>query len=355
MSLLITTCPGLEDVALRELNSLLSIKHSKIKPQGVQGRLIVEVWNNIENAILTLINRARTIHRVSVLLTAFKISRTSNGLNEIYNGILRCHQLNQYITPKTSFAIRAERLGRHEYTSIDIARIAGQAVIELTSTSSGSRPKVDLEHPNIIVRVDVVGETCLVSICTTGDESLHKRGYRVYNHPAALKPTIAYAMAMLSQIRAGSVILDPMCGGGTIPIECFFLDPSLLLYGMDISPKHVHGAKLNALAAGLIDKILFRVGDARKLDSEVNFDIDRIISNLPYGIRIGRRNILKNLYKGFLKSARKVLKDDGLITILTTELRLIKRIADEHGYLIREYRRIFHGNLSPFIIILEKT
>ncbi len=354
MSLLITTCPGLEDVSLKEIKKLIPIRNAKLKPQGVQGRLIIECGCALDNASLALNMNARTIHRVSILLCTFKLSRKYEGLNEIYKKLVNCN-LEDYITPHTTFAIRAERLGVHEYTSIDIAKVAGQAVIDSISLKYGSKPKVNLDAPAIILRVDVVGDSCLISICTTGDDSLHKRGYRVYDHPAALKPTIAYAIAMLSQIPQNGVVVDPMCGGGTIPIECYFLNKSLSIYGIDISPKHIHGAKLNALAAGILNEIKFIVGDARKLNELINFDVDRMISNLPYGIRIGRKHVLKTLYEKFLKSARQVLKDDGIITLLTTEYKLIKNVADNLKYTIKSYRRIFHGNLSPFIILLEKT
>ncbi|MCS7385944.1 MAG: class I SAM-dependent RNA methyltransferase [archaeon GB-1867-005] len=350
--LLLTTCPGIEDIALEEVSNLLTISEARIKPLGVQGRLIVECTENGDYASSLLNSKSRLLHRVSILLSTSKISRRTAGLNDIYDCILKSG-IEEYLNPHISFAVRAERLGSHEYTSMDIARIAGKAVKDLFSSGSQS-PPVNLDNPAVIVRVDVVGEVCFVSICTTGDQSLHRRGYRVYDHPAALKPTIAYAMSMMSQLFKGCIVVDPMCGGGTIPIECCFINSSCEIYGMDISPKHVKGAKLNALAAGVHDKVCFKVGDARRINEELNFDIDRIISNLPYGIRTGRRSIIKSLYREFLSSARETLKDNGLITLLSTELRLIKRLANDLNYTVKGYRRVFHGNLHPFIIMLEK-
>ena len=351
--LLLTTCPGLEDIALEEVRRLLTVVEAKIRPLGVQGRLIVKCGESEDYASSLLNMKSRLIHRVSILLSVNKISRKICGLDDIYRCTLKSG-IEEYIGPHVSFAVRAERLGSHEYTSMDIAWVAGKAIKDLYSRV-GPSPPVNLDYPAVIVRVDVIGETCFISICTTGDQSLHRRGYRVYDHPAALKPTIAYAMAMMSQVSENSVVVDPMCGGGTIPIECCFLGFQCKIYGMDISPKHVQGAKLNALAAGVHDKISFRVGNARRIDEELNIDIDRIISNLPYGIRAGRRSIIKPLYRDFLSSARKTLKDDGLITILTTELRLIKRLANDLNYAVKGYRRVFHGNLHPFIVMLQKS
>ncbi|RLG31325.1 hypothetical protein DRN97_09480, partial [Methanosarcinales archaeon] len=48
-----------------------------------------------------------------------------------------------------------------------------------------------------------------MGVNTTG-RSLHRRGYRVYEHPAALKPTIASAMILWSGWTPERPLLEPM-------------------------------------------------------------------------------------------------------------------------------------------------
>ncbi len=70
-----------------------------------------------------------------------------------------------------------------------------------------------------------------MGINTTG-ASLHKRGYRVYSHTASLKPTIASAMLQIGDWKPTRSLIDPMCGGATIPIEA-------ALEASDILPNHL--------------------------------------------------------------------------------------------------------------------
>lgn len=349
--LLLTTCPGLEEIAISEVSKLLSIRHYTLRPLGVQGRIIIECSEDQSEAVRMLNSKSRLLHRVSILLNSTKISRGREAFRQIRDLLFNCN-VEEFITSENTFAVRVNRLGLHKYTSLDIARIAGDTIRELIFKCYGRYPRVNLDYPEVIVRINIVGENCLIGICTTGDDSLHKRGYRVYNHPAALKPTIAFAMCMLSRISDRMVILDPMCGGGTIPIECCFLNTNCEIYGMDISPKHIQGAKLNALAAGVSHRIKFKIGDAMRLD-KLNLNVDRIISNLPYGMRIGRRFFLKTLYYNFLKSSKNILKNDGLMTLLTAESQLLKSLAKNLGYTLIEERRIWHGKLKTTILLLQ--
>lgn len=351
VKLLLTTCPGLEDVAIQEISNLISIRHYILRPLGVQGRLIVDCVQRQDVAIQTLNSKSHLLHRISILLASIKISREREAFKQIHDTLSKCGVEN-YMYPENTFAVRVSRLGSHKYTSIDIARVAGDAIREAIFKSYGRYPKVNLNHPEVIIRINVIGETCLIGICTTGDDSLHKRGYRVYNHPAALKPTIAFAMCMLSKIIDGMLIIDPMCGGGTIPIECCFLNVKAEIYGMDISPKHVRGAKLNALAAGVFDKVKFKVGDATRMD-KLSLNVDRIVSNLPYGIRISRKSFIKTLYYEFLKSSKKILVDDSLLTLLTTESLLLKSLAKSLGYHLVDEKKVWHGNLKSSIVFLK--
>lgn len=57
-----------------------------------------------------------------------------------------------------------------------------------------------------------------ISIDTTGD-ALHKRGYREKANKAPIRETLAAGLIYLTPWKAGRVLVDPMCGSGTILIE----------------------------------------------------------------------------------------------------------------------------------------
>lgn len=285
-----------------------------------------------------------------------------------------------FIKPEQSFAIRANRVGEHEFTSIDIARVAGQAVIDSYMESKGIRLGVNLDEPDIIIRVDVIQNEIYVGLDTTGDDALHKRWYRVYQHPAPLNTAIASAMLKLAKWNENKVLFDPMCGGGTIPIEAALMgrnipigkkrefayfkifgkefpeieekENHIEIYGMEKFLKHILGAIENAKEAGVNDTIKFFRGDATNINIDVGIDI--VVTNPPYGLRIGSKRIIEDLYNGFLNSLRNVLNENATIVVITSEYEILKEKALLYGYKIQEEIKVRYGNLDTIIFKMSQ-
>ena len=183
-------------------------------------------------------------------------------------------------------------------------------------------------------------DSFLMLIDTSG-AGLHKRGYRVRDVAAPMKETLAAALVQLSFYRKDRVLVDPCCGSGTIPVEAALIarniapglsrefasenwdmldssiwkeekkaayeaadfDTDLRITDMDIDPKAVRAAKDNAEEAGVPDDI-----DIVKMDMtawEPGAGIPKgagrddhvvVISNLPYGKRIGDDSGIKAIY-----------------------------------------------------------
>ncbi len=123
-----------------------------------------------------------------------------------------------------SFAVRAQRLGEHSFTSLDCAKEMGAAIIECFEAMGHERPRVRLNGPEVEVRVIVRDEYCTLAVNLSG-ASHHKRGWRAVGHMAPMKPTLAAALVTFSGWeRLGfGPLLDPTCGSGTIPIEAALL------------------------------------------------------------------------------------------------------------------------------------
>jgi 23S rRNA G2445 N2-methylase RlmL len=77
-----------------------------------------------------------------------------------------------YIGRGQSFAVRADRVGVHPFTSLDIAASVGQAVIESFQTATGVRLKVDLSNPDVEIYALLRDSEFLLGVNTTG-VSLH--------------------------------------------------------------------------------------------------------------------------------------------------------------------------------------
>ncbi len=341
--MIFTTNPGIEDIAAEEIRARLSAEVQDASRN--RGRVIAYVPDDKLYKVETL----RSIHRARLLLGEGTVCPDTACLDDIRE-FIEALPLEEYITPRTSFAVRAERVGTHEFTSLDVARVAGDAVISRVRSRFGERPPVDLNHPNVIIAVDVMFDRLYVSVELGGDLSWHRRGYRVYEHPAALKPTLAYAMIVLSGMVDGEAILDPMCGGGTIPIEALLFFESSRGYCTDFNSVHVRGAKLNAAAARVITRLEFGVIDARMISKHFK-RVDRIVLNPPYGIRLGNPRLIRELYTDFLKEAAKI--DFKRLVMITTEHEHVKQVVGKLGLRLVHERRVAHGSLWPEILVIS--
>lgn len=343
VQLLFTTNPGIEDVVAEEAKAVL--KATVLETREGHGRVYAEA----DSDRLYLIETMRSIHRARLLLGRARLCPDETCLREI-GSLVADSGVHEYFTPDTSFAVRVTRSGEHSYTSLDIARVAGDAVINEVVKHRGFRPRVDLDHPSLIVAVDVIGDEATVSIELGGDLSWHRRGYRVYDHPAALKPTLAYAMIVLSGVVDGETLMDSMCGGGTVAIEAAHLLEHSRLLCLDRSPRHIEGARLNSHAARVAGRIRFIVGDATRLHKYVS-SVDVIVTNPPYGIRMGSPRQVRRVYRGFVDSASLVVRKR--LTVITPDHRFFRGLLEERGWRIVHERRVAHGSLYPHIIVAE--
>ncbi|RLG60121.1 class I SAM-dependent RNA methyltransferase, partial [Candidatus Geothermarchaeota archaeon] len=331
-------------------------------------------WHGHEKDLFIVNYLARSIHRVILLL----IDQNFHDLRNIYS-IFCSINYSSYISANQTFAVRTKRIGDHSFTSIDVSREVGQAIIDSFMKEKKRRLKVDLENPDVIFRVYVVEDRVMGGIDTTGDESLHRRNYRVYQHPAALKPTIAYCVIRLSGWRPDESLMDPMCGGGTIPIEAAlygrnippgrfrkhgysfkklkFLDlrtfeevvkeryereSVLKIFGCDISEKHVSGAIKNAKSAGVTKYLRLFVGDACRIP----LNYDRIVVNIPYGIRMGSIRGTRRLYRKFIDNLlryewKKLVVLDGTGNFLLEAKERLK---------LEDSREIMYGSLRTYVL-----
>jgi len=365
MRLLLTTSQGIEDLAKKEVGRLF--KHKRIsvaveeKPFGVEGRLIVETEESFyidekgkkrEFSPATFLNEnSRLLHRVIVGIALSKFEgiesqEPERALKEIYNFVYSL-PVEKYVKVKESFAVRPFRKGEHKFTSVDIAKTVGSAIYE--RLSKYGKPRVNLDHPSVIFRAELIDDVFFMGIDTTGDSSLHKRPWRVYDHPAHLKASIANAMIELAELDGGSVI-DPMCGSGTILIELALRNYEGRIIGIEKYRKHLMGARMNALAAGVLDRVELIQGDATKLTQYVD-SVDFVISNLPYGLKIGRKILIPKLYMDFFSELSKVLERRGVF--LTTEKRAIENAFEENGFRILHHRVVGHGGLRVHLYVVE--
>jgi len=373
LELFATTVPGLEDVAAREVELLIGCR-----AQPDVGKVFFQA--PLE-AVYRLNLAARTLHRVFIRLCR----ESFEGLDDLYR-IAVGLDYGDFIDPHQSFAIRSERVGVHCFTSMDVSRVVGQAVIDSHLASRGCRLRVDLDEPDVELYCLVRGGELIMGVDTTG-RSLHRRWYRVYEHPAALKPTIASAMLMLSGWEPGEVLVDPMCGGATIPIEAALMawdrapnvdrgDFNLLrlrlfdaealreegerlreaesrgvypIYGLEESERHLEGGRRNAERAGVLETVDLRLGDAADPASYPKA-LSHVVVNPPYGVRMIPKGRIRGLYPASLRALREAA-EGATLTVITAAYRRFREAAGEMDVEILSERGVLHGDLHTVIYL----
>lgn len=234
---------------------------------------------------------------------------------------------NEYFRPDTTYLIEgvAGDRGDDAPTATQISKSVRMGLEEFFKKNELPIPKVNLQEPKIKVVAHLHAGELTLSLDSTG-KSMHKRGYRLENHPAPVKETMAAALLRLAGYDGSQNLYDPMCGSGTIVVEGAFLslnkaplihrkkgefafenfatfnsalwrkvqddvrlekreEPLGQLFASDIEGKYIDAARENALRARVEKYIQFRRGSFFDLDAPASSGL--LVSNLPYGERIG--------------------------------------------------------------------
>ena len=316
-----TTNPGLERVACAEVADLVG-SDARTDHRGAV-RFACEPGD-----FARLNRRSRTLHRVLAVLLEIKFDDLDDAV-----GAVRRLPLERYLSAGQSFAVRASRHGDHPFGSPDVAGAVGEAVIDGYRDATGHRLPVDLDDPDVALYAAVRHDRFRLAVDTTG-ASLHDRGWRVCEHDAPVRPTVAASLVRLAGFGAGESLLDPTCGSGTIPVEAALaargaahspgreyalsrlgflpteapdcdraagrggIDDGTAVTGRDLDPSWVECARENAAAAGV--DVTVEVADATRTPPEA----DRVVCNPPFGVRLeDPESLYRDLFRSFDRGA----------------------------------------------------
>ncbi len=171
-------------------------------------------------------------------------------------------------------------------------------------------------------------------------ESMRYHGRRPPSREGALRPTIAGAMVHVAAMEQGECFIDPMCGTGTILGEARGIGTG---FGGDCD--------MDALQLAVQHNVPLVLWDARRLPLVPG--VDCIICNLPFGKQFGERSGLPELYAECLSEWQRILNVGGRMVLLTSEKRLLERLATKAGLAVRESHRVKVLGLWAYILRLE--
>jgi 23S rRNA (guanine2069-N7)-methyltransferase / 23S rRNA (guanine2445-N2)-methyltransferase len=259
------------------------------------------------------------------------------------------------------------------------------AVVDQFRETCGERPTVSVVRPDIRIRATVYKDHATISLDLSG-EGLHRRGYRKEGGSLApLKESLAAAIVALAgwtpETSPDTMLLDPMCGSGTILIEAALIfgdaAPGLsrsyfgftgwkghdkvlwdrlveeavereeaglerewpLILGYDADPRAVAVARSNIEHACYEDKIVIKQGQLARLRRPAAKGI--MIVNPPYGERLAETDEAEQLHRALGRISRQEL-DGWQLGIFTSN----PDFGDRMGVKWDRTHRLYNGSIN---------
>ena len=279
-------------------------------------------------------------------LTLYKINYTSRLISRVLAPIITFYCDNPNVLLKTAENINWEELFTVNKTfaisaSVSNSKITNSlyaslrlkdGIADYFRNKYGKRPSVDTSNPDIRFNLHIEKDRAVISLDTSG-ESLHKRGYRLLAGEAPMQETLAAAIIKISKWDGDKPLLDCMCGSGTICAEAlmrycripaqklrskfgFYNMPDFdknawerlrercdkeirplpkgIIYGSDSSTEAIKVAKANLSRLPFNNSIDL---SCKSFQQITQFENGTLITNPPYGIRLGKMADVQELYK----------------------------------------------------------
>lgn len=344
---------GLEDVVVNEYceratDAGLSVSDTDDAPFDVRSYALVEV-NAEPEPSLEVARQMRSVHHVLAPLYTFSLPNEPDAALRTIRTTVETLEVDAMKKADT-FRVTTVRQGDHDFTSIDVQREAGAGLEAHYGTT------VDLEEYDTEVRVDVHDDRCIVSVQHT-KEALSRRQVRLFQPRAALKPNMAYGLLRLAHLDAPpDVVLDPFCGSGTILWEAGARWPEARLVGNDWDEDTLDGARENADAQGLNDRVTLHHSDVWYLSETLrDGNADLIVTNPPFGVRLASSMDFGPFYRRVLEQFHEVLQSNGRAVLLVLRQTPFNEALDEtQSFHIRHVRVVEIGGLYPRVFVLGR-
>ena len=377
------TCPkGLEGLLAAELRSLGAVE-TREQPAAVHfaGSLGLAyrscLWSRLAN-------------RVLLRLAQVKIS----DADDLYRAVAAV-PWEEHISPSGKLWLQFSGTNREIRNSQFGAQKTKDAIVDRLRRQSGARPVVDRVNPDLTVALRLHRDKLDIAIDLSG-ESLHKRGYRTHIGAAPLKENLAAALLLRAgwpQIaEEGGALLDPMCGSGTILIEGAMIAadiaPGLLrdsfgferwlnhqsdiwlqlrdealerrrrglerelpeIRGYDADAKVLFAAEENIARAGLERQVRVscRPVAAFKVPSHREIKPGLVLSNPPYGERLGEQEELRDTYAELGRQLKKEFPG-WLVGIFTGNPEL----GHSTGLRSHKQYKMYNGSIPSQLLLFQ--
>ena len=316
-------------------------------PRGLEALLVDELSHNKAHKILAtdggvaFEGNLETMYRVNLhsRIATRVLSRVGEGTyateEDIYKATFKLQWPSWF---KVSQTIRVKVTGvKCPLKSLDFVTLRiKDAVCDRFREEGALRPSVSVRDPDVRIHAYLTQNQYQLYLDTSG-APLYQRGFRDVSVIAPLRENLAAGIIMLSSWKPGTPFLDPMCGSGTFLIEAAMMAVNqppglkrgfgfqqlksfdetlwkkieteaiakmkpiefLEIYGSDMDLRAVRVARHNLKVAGLEEVAKVMQSDFIKLEPPRSEGV--LVTNPPYGQRLGEDEDLKEVYPVWAK------------------------------------------------------
>ena len=323
-----TTARGFEELLKSELTEL-GAQDAKVAQGGVH------YWADDETLYRTLL-WSRLSSRILLPIVQAKVFSDL----DLYSAVVGVNWLD-YFDEKVHFFVDFNGTNQEiRHTQFGAMRVK-DGIVDYFERHGRARPNVDKEQPDIRIHAYLNRDDVVLSLDLSGD-ALHMRGYREDTGKAPLRETLAAAIVLRSGWQKGTLLVDPMCGSGSLLIEAAQMEAQIApqlyrlhwgfdfwqghnqavwkkvkeealalaeaekqrenpphFYGFDLDHRVLQKAKQNAQNAGVAHLMQWQQGDVAAIKNPSPNVAGTVICNPPYGERLGTTPALIALYSVF--------------------------------------------------------
>jgi tRNA (guanine6-N2)-methyltransferase len=316
-----TVQPGLEEVASEEIAATLG----EVKRIG-KGFVVFRA-PEIDPAVLQL----RTAEDVFLLAWGTdKLTYRAQDLEQIrrwtaqdvdWDQLLHIHHaLRPKPKGKPTFRLVTQMTGQHGYRRTD----AGKALSKGLAGKLPASWRFADENAAVEIWLTIHGSTAVCGL-RLSDRTMRHRAYKREHLPASLRPSVAAAMVRLAGLKPRQLLLDPMCGAGTILAEQLALGrhdqgAKVRVLGGDLDHAALRVAEVNLRPVGRAHLVCW---DATRLPL-ADVSIDAIVSNPPFGVQLGQPEEMGPLYRRAVREYDRVLRPGSRAVLLAADHAALK-------------------------------
>ncbi|HJP98064.1 MAG TPA: bifunctional 23S rRNA (guanine(2069)-N(7))-methyltransferase RlmK/23S rRNA (guanine(2445)-N(2))-methyltransferase RlmL [Rhodanobacteraceae bacterium] len=299
----------------------------------------------------------------------------------------------EHLAPDATLAIDATGSSGSLVHSGFAAQKVKDAIADQCRERFGTRPTVQPERPDLRLNLHLHQGQATLSLDLSG-EPLHRRGWRRGQGEAPLKENLACAMLLRARwpetYAADGALVDPMCGSGTLLIEAAWMaagvapalqrdyfgfigwrghEPALwerlreaaqdraqeglrglraCFFGSDSDPRMIAIATHNLQNAGVAGFAHLDKRMVEHLEPPPGFGTGLVITNPPYGERMGDAETLPSLYAALGARLRTAFAG-WRAAVLTSEAELERAVG------LRAAKRyvLFNGALECRLALFD--